>query len=192
VIRWTDDKHREADAKEIVTYLLETTAQLRQRDSFPVYDLEIYILPSTQTVFALPTINQPIGAIFTQAETGKGLLRLEAAFVPATATSGQWLPVALTLAPLASLDADYKASLRLISQTDERLAQKDRVLLHNFHQGTSLWPPERVNEYYLLPVPPETPPGEYTVTLVIYHPNTLVPLLSNGLVELPLGTVRVE
>ncbi len=192
VIRWTDDKHREADAKEIITYLLETTARLGQRDSFPVYNLEIYALPSPRTVFVLPTINQSIGAIFTRPETGEDLLRLEAAFIPATASSGQWLPIALTLAPLASLKADYKASLRLMSQTGERLAQKDRVLLHNFHQGTSLWPPERVNEYYLLSVLPETPPGDYTIALVIYHPDTLAPLWSNGLIEMPLGTVRVE
>jgi hypothetical protein len=72
------------------------------------------------------------------------------------------------------------------------LAQKDRILLHNFHQGTSLWPPEPVNEYYLLVVPPQTLPGNYTVVAVIYHPDTTAPLLVNGSIEASLGTVRVE
>ncbi|MBI1879691.1 MAG: hypothetical protein HYR94_15965 [Chloroflexi bacterium] len=192
VVRWTDDKHREADAKEIVTYLLETSARLQGRDSFPVYDIETYILPNPQTVFTLPAITQPVGAIFTSPDTGQGLLHLEIAFVPGSASIGVWLPVALTLAPLASMDVDYKASLRLISPTGERVAQKDRILLHNFHQGTSLWPPEPVNEYYLLLVPSDTPPGDYTVAVVIYHPETQAPLLVNGLVEAPLGQVSIE
>ncbi|HXV42208.1 MAG TPA: hypothetical protein VEC96_04050, partial [Anaerolineae bacterium] len=186
IVRWTDDKHREADAKEIVTYLLETTAKLRGRASFPVYDLETYLLPQPQTVFALPPIVQPLEANFDN------LLRLKAAFVPSSVAPGDWLPVALALTPLTPLQVDYKASVRLISPAGERIAQKDRILLHNFHQGTSLWPPETVNEYYLLPIPPETPRGDYTVALVIYHPDTQAPLLAAGLIEAPLGQIRVE
>ncbi len=186
LIRWTEDKHREADAKELVTFLLETSARRQKRQSAPVYDIESYTLPGPQTVFALPFINQPVAVNFDD------LLKIEAASVPPTVSPGHWLPVALTFAPLAPLPADYKASLRLVSQTGERVAQKDRVLLHNYHQGTSLWPPERVNEYYLLPVPPETPPGDYTVTVVLYHPDTQTPLVANGQVEVPVGVVRVS
>jgi hypothetical protein len=188
IVRWTADKHHQADAKEIVTFLLETNADLQRRESFPVYDLETYALIDNQPSpsFALPPINQPLDATFD------GLLRIEAAFVSSSVSPGDWLPVALTLAPLAQMEADYKASLRLISSTGERVAQKDRVLLHNFHQGTSLWPPETVNEYYLLLVPPETPPGEYTVAVVIYHPDTQTPLVADGLVEVPIGLVQVE
>jgi hypothetical protein len=193
VVRWTADKHREADAKEIVTYLLETNADLVDRQSFPVYDVETYTLkdrpadfsPPSPT-FALPTIDQPVGVTFDS------LLRLDAAFIPSTVSPGDWLPVALTFAPLAQMDADYKASLRLIDSTGERVSQKDRLLMHNFHQGTSLWTPETVNEYYLLSVPPETPSGEYTVVVVIYHPDTQVPLMADGLAEIPLRTVQVE
>jgi hypothetical protein len=90
------------------------------------------------------------------------------------------------------MDADYKASLRLTGPTGERVAQKDRILLHNFHQGTSLWPPETVNEYYLLPVPPETPPGQYGVSVVIYHPDTQTPLVADSRAEVLLGEVQVK
>jgi hypothetical protein len=145
VVRWTGDKQREADAKEIATYLLETSARRQGRDSFPVYDVETYALPNTETVFTLPAITGPVGVTFVSPDTNQGLLRLETAFVPASESSGTWLPIALTLAPLAPIDTDYKASLRLIGPTGERAAQKDRVLLHNFHQGTSLWPLEPVN-----------------------------------------------
>jgi hypothetical protein len=185
VVRWTEDKHREADTKEIVTYLLETNTQFLGRESFRVYDLETYKLAS-QPTFTLPPINQSLGLDF------EGLLRLDAAFVPSENKAGGWLPVALTFAPLAPMAADYKASLRLIGPSGERIAQKDRTLRHNFHQGTSLWPPETVNEYYLLPLPPETPSGNYTVTLVIYHPDTLAPLISEGVDEVPVGSVHLN
>lgn len=207
IVRWTDDKHSEADAKEIVTYLLETTAQPLGRESFPVYDVEAYSIshlnnsdcdPESQDTgsadcnphslpFRLPNINSPINV------TLDGLLRIDSAYVqPTLAASDGWLPIAVTLAPLAPMDTDYKASLRLINASGERIAQKDRVLLHNFHQGTSLWPHETVNEYYLLPIPFETPPGDYMVVAVIYHPETLAPLTANGIVEVPLGTVTIK
>ena len=207
VIRWRGDKHLEADAKEIVTYLLETTALPVGRESFPVYDVETYALEYTAgadcatgahgsgaadcnahpPTFELPRLNKPSQSIFD------GLISLKAAYVEAEIdASSRWLPVAVTLAPVAAMDADYKASVRLLSPGGERLAQKDRVLAHNFHQGTSLWPAEPVNEYYLLPLPPGLLPGEYTVALVIYHPDTLAALTADGVVEVPLGTVRIR
>jgi hypothetical protein len=66
------------------------------------------------------------------------------------------------------------------------------VLAHDFHQGTSLWPAEPVNEYYLVPLPTDLPPGQYTVVLVIYHPDTLAALAAGGAVEVPLGTVQIR
>jgi hypothetical protein len=171
--------------KEMVTYLLETNAQLTNRESFPVYNIETYVL-NENADFKLPPINQPLNAVFDN------LLRIDAVFIQPAVSPGEQLPIALTLSPLAQMDADYKLSLRLVSPTGKRLAQKDRLLLHNYHQGTSLWPAETVNEYYLLPVPPQTPPGEYGVTAVIYHPDTGAALVAGGLAEVPLGTVQIE
>ena len=34
--------------------------------------------------------------------------------------------------------------------------------------------------------------GNYTVTVVIYHPDTQAPLVAGGLVEIPLGQVRIN
>jgi hypothetical protein len=184
VVRWTADKHIAADEKEIVTFLLNRNGQLLGRESFPAYDLETYRL--TGRDFSLPAITHPLGVVFD------GLLRLDAAYTPPTASAGAMLPVALTLAPLSTMDADYKLSLRLTAPTGERVAQKDRTLRHNFHQGTSLWPLESVNEYYLLPAPAAAAPGRYTVTAVIYHPDTLAPLIAAGAAEVVVGVVVVE
>jgi len=186
VVRWTDDKHQEADAKEIVTYLLETNGFLVDQESFPIYNIETYRPSPFYPFQSLPAIDRPVEANFD------GLLQLETVWLPSVAFPGDRMPVALTLIPLAPMDADYKISLRLMNPDGERIAQTDRVLLHTFHQGTSLWPPEPVNEYYLLPVPAEASLGKYTVSAVIYHPDSLAPLITAGQAELPLGQVWID
>ncbi len=180
VVRWLQDKHAAADEREVVTFLLATTARLVEEETFPAYRIETWVLPSVHTTFALPVIKREVGATFS------GKLRLEAANVSAL---GETVAVALRWAPLAAMDVDYKASLRLVAPDGNVVAQKDRFLRHNWHQGTSLWPPETVNEYYLLP---SVPPGEYEVWVVVYHPETLAPLVVDGNVQVSLGTVLVK
>jgi hypothetical protein len=164
----------------VVAYLLARVAQLVAEELHPVYRIETWALPSTVTTFSLPTIDKEVGATFG------GVLRLEAADL---STVGDTVAVAIRWAPLVAMDADYKASLRLVGADGSVVAQKDRVLRHNWHQGTSLWPPETVNEYYLLP---PVSPGEYEVRVVVYHPETLLPLMTDEGAELSLGGVRVE
>ncbi|OQY31438.1 MAG: hypothetical protein B6243_08525 [Anaerolineaceae bacterium 4572_5.2] len=187
VARWTQDKHKEADAKELVTYLLGTSgAALAGRKVYPVYTIESYELPSAETQFSLPAIETPIDA------TLDGLIQVRRAAVQRQLTPGRQVAVAVTYAPIAPIDVDYKASLRLISPDGTVVAQKDRVLLHNWHQGTSQWPREEVNEYYLFPSPTDAIPGVYEVRLVVYHPDTLAPLTDNGRVEIALGKVEIK
>jgi hypothetical protein len=180
VVRWLRDKHTGADEREVVTFLLARAARRGADEIFPVYRIETWSLPSTETVFTLPTIKGDVGATFD------GVLRLEAADLSLV---GDRVDVAIRWAPLAAMDADYKASLRLVGEDGGVVAQKDRFLRHNWHQGTSLWPPETVNEYYLLP---SVPPGEYEVRAVVYHPETLAPLMTDAGAEVSLGRVRVE
>jgi 4-amino-4-deoxy-L-arabinose transferase-like glycosyltransferase len=180
VVRWLQDKHAAADEREVVTFLLTTTAQLMGVETYPVYRIETWVLPSAHTTFVLPVIKREIGATFG------GVLQLEAANLSAV---GRTVAVALRWAPLAAMDVDYKASLRLVAPDGSVVAQKDRFLRHNWHQGTSLWSSETVNEYYLLP---PVPPGEYELRVVVYHPETLAPLVVDGKVEVSLGLIRVE
>jgi len=185
VVRWTQDKHREADAKELVTFLLAAAgARLTGAEAFPVYTIETWTLPSAQTRFALPPIASPLDV------TLDGVLQVRRSWTAAQATPDGAVAVAVTFAPIAPIDTDLKASLRLVSADGAVLAQTDRTLLHNWHQPTSLWPREEVNEYYLLTLPADAPPGDYAVRLVVYRPDTLAPLTGNGLAEIPLGVVK--
>ena len=180
VVRWSQDKHVAADEREVVTFLLATTARLVGEETYPAYRIETWALPSAQATFALPAIQTAVGVTLGR------VLRLEAADV---SVRGETVAVALRWAPLAAMDADYKASLRLVAADGRIAAQKDRFLRHNWHQGASLWPPETVNEYYLLP---PVPPGKYEVQVVVYHPQTLAPLVADGNAEVSLGMVEVK
>jgi len=181
VVRWTQDKHAAADERELVGYLLATTARQVDRQVYPVYTIETWALPSSHTVFSLPAIESPVGVTYG------GLLRLEAA---ALSAGREAVSVTLRWAPVAPMEVDYKASLRLVAADGSLAAQKDRFLRHNWHQGTSLWPPaETVNEYYWFPA---VSPGTYQVQVVVYHPETLAPLIADGRAAVPVGTVQVK
>lgn len=184
LVRWTKDKHQAADERELVTFLLATGgASLTGAETFPAYTVETYRLPESGFNAKLPAIDGP------QAVTLDGRLQVRRSVVLPALTPSRQVAVAVTLAPIAALDADYKASVRLIAPDGAVAAQKDRALLHNWHQPTSLWPAEEVNEYYLLSLPDKWEAGLYRVVMVIYHPDTLAPLTDNGRAEIPLGSV---
>ncbi|MGC8877944.1 MAG: hypothetical protein ACP5R2_01820 [Anaerolineae bacterium] len=179
VVRWTQDKHLAADEREVVTYLLGTTAQFVDERERPVYRVETWALPSDQTIFRLPVPDVSQRAVFGE-QLALESLRLT--------TGKNWVGVVLRWMPQATMPADYKASIRLRKEDGTLVFQKDRTLRHNWHQGTHLWPFEPVNEYYWLsPVPP----GEYTMHLVVYEPDTLMPLPVNESGEVTLGKVQV-
>jgi len=180
VVKWLQDKHAAADEREVLTFLLAGNARLTDEEIYPVYRIETWSLPSADTTFVLPAIETGVEATFGD------VLRLEAADL---SVIGNTVAVASRWAPLGAMDTDYKVSLRLVAADGSVVAQKDRFLRHNWHQGTSSWPPEMVNEYYLLP---SVPPGEYEVQVVVYHPETLAPLMTDGSGLLPLGKVQVE
>ncbi len=188
VVRWTKfTKHSDADEREAFTFALHTNgAQLEAITEFPMYNIESYTLPEQDQPFILPTIEAPIDI------TLDGLIQIRQAEVPSEITPNQEVAVAVTVAPIAPIEADYRASVRLFTAEGQSVSQVDRTLRHNWHQPTSLWPREEVNEYYLLPLPADTPPGPYQVRLVVYHPETLAPLTENGLVEVPLGEIFIS
>jgi len=186
IVRWVQDKHHEADAKEMVNFLLASSgAKLKKAEMFPVYTIETYALPSKSTQFQLPNIETPIDVTLDER------FQIRRAFVSPQLTADGNVAVAVTFASIAMIDVDYKASLRLFAPDGSVAVQKDRILLHNWHQATSQWPREEVNEYYLLPFPADSQPGDYSVKIVVYHPETLEPLTENGQVEIEIGTIEV-
>ena len=71
VVRWLQDKHAGADEREVVTYLLARAGQLTDEETYPVYRIETWALPSAHTDFELPAIEDEVGGNFAE------VLRLE-------------------------------------------------------------------------------------------------------------------
>ena len=181
VVRWAQDKHQAADEKGLVSFLLATGgAVLTDRVEEPVYAIETFQLPP-DAVFAFPAIDTPINV------TLDNLIQIRRATVLPELAASQQVAIGATFARIAPTNVDYKVSLRLIAPDGAVVSQVDRTLRHNWHQGTSLWPAEEVNEYYLLPFPADAVDGSYEVRAVVYHPETLAPLTMDGLVEVRLG-----
>ncbi len=95
--------------------------------------------------------------------------------LPTTVQPGQLLPVDIYWDTLASMDIRYRGFVHLFDADSNRIAQHDddpacRLLT------TEMRPGQQSARQFRLPIPPETPPGQYTVILGIYHPATFEPL----------------
>lgn len=106
-----------------------------------------------------------------------GAVALEAVRLPAAVAPGQVLPVEYTIT--GSEASPHKLSLRLLDAAGSVLASADRPLL----------PTDRAGLF----VPPQTPPGAYTVAALLYDPATLAPLPDDaGRDTVPLAAVTIS
>ena len=93
------------------------------------------------------------------------------------------------------LDTDYAISLRLYNAEGERSYQQDYVLWSPIHLPTSHWSPHLpVETMPLLHFPPDLPPGEYELRLVVYDFETQVPAVQIDVweTEFTLAKVRLS
>ncbi len=199
LVKWKMDKHREADPKDYVEWLLERYGRRTGSQSFPAYDIVTYRLPSTEGVdFTQPVAFAPVDADFA------GRLRLTQA---ACGSAGQSAPeagrdvpsggeiwAALSWMKTADYADDYRVSLILEDAGGHEIDHFDRDLLHNWHMRTGAWPlNEAVADYLLLPVPAGTPPGDYVVRAAVYAAQTMerLPLAGSAVTTAVVGRVRV-
>lgn len=94
------------------------------------------------------------------------------------AQAGREAWVTLHFDLLGDTDADYRASLRLISLEGDMLPPTDKDLLNDRHFRTSAWPVDdpRLNQainVYTLPIPPDTKPGDYRLEAVVYESTNM-------------------
>jgi len=88
------------------------------------------------------------------------------------ANAGQRLPVTMYWQSLAPMDIRYRAFVHLLGPDNSLWAQHDddpacRLLT------TDMRPGQLSSRQFRLPIGADTPPGEYTVVLGVYHPQTL-------------------
>jgi len=82
------------------------------------------------------------------------------------AARGSTLPVALRWLPHNKIDAYYSASVRLVNEDGEKVANVDRQPV----VSTLLWEPEvPVGDTFELAVPQDIPPGKYLLEVLMYQ-----------------------
>ncbi len=172
---------KEADPKHLLPFLLEKYGTLERTASGNEYNLLYYALDAPNAVFEAAETWQPVNARF-----GDSLMLKSAAFGNASGSGDVNLPqtpagqsawVTLRWQSDTPLPEDYHVSLKLVDAAGQIIARRDAPLFSRWHLPPTGWHPhEEVVSYLLLPVPPATAPGRYTLHVLVYPPDTLQPL----------------
>ncbi|MBI3958455.1 MAG: hypothetical protein HY328_06570 [Chloroflexi bacterium] len=122
-------------------------------------------------------------------------VRLNGYGLPKEVTPGGALLVALEWESLRPVTKDYRVFVHLLDASGTKLAQRDGQPVL-WLRPTSGWQPgERIVDRYGLLLPADLPPGEYSVTVGLYDPETGERQPSSagpGDFAIQLGPVRVE
>lgn len=123
---------------------------------------------------------------------GKGPTLFSLALSNRTTAAGDLLPLQLTWQTTTPLERDYQLSLRLINNRGDIFSQSDWPPLAAAG-STSTWPPNHpVADRRSLWLPPDIPPGNYTLQLVVYDPATGQPLGQPVIVpNIPVGPAEI-
>ena len=92
------------------------------------------------------------------------------------------------------LDIDYAISLRLHNMEGERVYQADDLLWKpTNHTPTSQWSADEVVESLVqLEFPPDIPPGDYELRMVVYNFETQAPTVQQGVWEAEVVLARLR
>jgi hypothetical protein len=200
VVRWKTSKHTGADPKEVIRYYLEKHGSFVEKRSFEYYDIETYQLdrlgpdladgPLTPSSIDFGGQLELIGFAYGDAS---GAAEPDAPSVPA----GDLLWVRLRLRATARIEKELKASVMVSDSAGHVVGQIDKRLLSNLlHQDTEDWEPgAEVDAYFLVPVAPASPPGDYHLGLALYDIDSSVRLSSpdgDAARVVTLGSVAVR
>lgn len=174
VVKWKTSKHTGADPKQVIPYYLEKYGHYERSDSFEYFDIDTYLLEMAGPNFSAAETQHPLDVDFG------GQLRLigyalgDAGEVSQVATpqaqSNNLLWLRLAWQKTAEQPENLKVSARLYSEAGQLVAQIDKLLLSNILQvGSAHWPTgAQASTYFLIPIPPATPPGDYILRLAVY------------------------
>ncbi len=202
LVHWKTSKHTGADPKEVIPYYLEKFGHYSHSDSFEYFDIDTYVLETDRPDFAAAEKLHPVRVEFggQLALTGYGLGdagAVEGVTAPQVAGNGLlWLRLAWR--KIGPHPENLKVSALLYTTDGHLVAQMDKLLLSNILQvGSAEWEAGAEEDtYFLIPIPPATPPGSYTLKLAVYGADSLARLpLAEGAGEpgglLPLADLAI-
>jgi hypothetical protein len=169
-IFWVQWFESDTDPRHAVPFLLNQAGRHAGEQWFQGYSIDWWELEPPNTF-----------------HLAQGLAPLHIAFPPAVETTeaalpdgpigpGAPLPVVLRWQriPGSAADRPLKARVALYDGAGNRVAQADERLLNDRHLAPPEWQPgDRPLNVYLLETPPDLPPGEYSLRLLVYDEDTL-------------------
>ncbi|MCS7002243.1 MAG: hypothetical protein NZ518_05275, partial [Dehalococcoidia bacterium] len=190
VVRFERTVERETppDNKDVVDFLLQRQGRRISDEFYRGFRVTAYTVDGPIWPTVAPGGERPAPA----ARFGD-VLRLTTWAAGPSADRGAVWAVARWQA-LAPMPVAYKASLRLRDSDGAIVALADRDLLRApFFESTVDWEVgDTEASYHLLRLPVGLPPGDYTLTALVYDAETGKPLPVNGGVELALGAVTLD
>ena len=181
-IRWHKS---DTDPRGAVLFLLDKYGQRLGQADFRGYNVLWYQLPPHGT-FSLTAEVNPIDVDFAgqislmgyaYGGRGAGVTSSEAEVEAKVVLAGKKMWAVLQWQLQQKVDRDYKVSLFLKDGRGHLIGQDDRQLINDRHLYTSSWwLGEVVTNVYDPPVPAGTPPGQYTVEVAVYEPESLARL----------------
>ncbi|NLT73480.1 MAG: hypothetical protein GXX94_04705 [Chloroflexi bacterium] len=182
LLRWV---HIHADPRDALDWFLESNGRLEER----FWEAERWA--SVYKLGGPPSLPEP-----TPDDVRFGPVTLTGVYLPAQTAADDTVAVALGWTLAGTVDEDLKVSVRLVDAAGHTICADDRVLLsERGAAGTTHWVRgvQSLN-YYLLDVPPGTPPVDYSITATVYGAGGPLVAERDGEplgVVVPFGSVRL-
>jgi hypothetical protein len=179
LVKWKTSKHTGADPKQVLPYYLEKYGHYDHSDTFEYFDIDTYMLETSAPDFSAAEKLNP-GAIdfggqlrltgYTLGDAGDA-----AHLSDPQAHSNDLLWLRLAWVKTADQPENLKVSAQIYTEAGQQITQIDKLLQSNILQvGSAKWPLNAQEEtYFLIPIPPATPPGPYTLRLAVYGEESL-------------------
>lgn len=190
-VRWFES---DTDPRRAVTFLLDQAGERQGEQSFQGYSIDWWQLDPPNDFVLAPNLTPVVHGFPPAVQT------VEASIPDQPVAQGGYVPVVVRWqrVPGGTVDRPLKARVALYAPDGARIAQRDERLLNDRHLLPAEWDQaDRPLNVYLLDVPQEAAPGDYTIGLLVYDADTLEPLGAvdaagnpNG-IEPSLGTVEI-
>jgi hypothetical protein len=199
VVRWKTSKHTGADPKGVIPYYLEKYGDYDDTHPFGYFEIDKYELAVSAPDFHATETLTPITANFGNQLELTGYALGDAGNVDhitkLQAASNNLLWLRLAWRKTANQPENLKVSAQIYSDNGQLVTQMDKLLQNNILQvGSREWElGAQEDTYFLIPIPPATPPGKYTLKLAVYGSDSLarLPLADSAEEQLSLADFAV-
>jgi uncharacterized membrane protein len=185
-------------SRRLQVRLLDSPGQARPFEAKTWVRLATFEQQGRKLVELLPNSQVPPPAYPLAANFGDQLELKGYDLSPAVGHPGQALTLTLSWQALREIPVDYTIFVHLVDANGQLVAQQDDNPWWEIPFPTSTWQPgELLQDRHELELPPDLPPGSYTLRVGVYYWQTLerLPLLENKVAVnnyVELGSIAVK